>query len=45
MDALRNDLAQALGVDLRSPDVSINRLNGHIIVKVCHFIPLFILNI
>ncbi|KAJ5155529.1 Ribosomal protein L49/IMG2 [Penicillium capsulatum] len=32
-EALRSDLAQALGVDMRSPDVSINRLNGHIIVK------------
>lgn len=34
LDALRDDLAYTLGVDLRSPDVSINRLNGHIIVKV-----------
>ncbi|KAJ5760733.1 Phosphopantothenoylcysteine decarboxylase [Penicillium odoratum] len=33
LDALREDLAQALGVDLRSSDVSINRLTGHIIVK------------
>lgn len=35
LDALRSDLAQTLGVDTRSPDVSINRLTGHIIVKVC----------
>ena len=35
LDALRDDLAYTLGVDVRSPDVSINRLNGHIIVKVC----------
>lgn len=34
LDALRDDLAYTLGVDLRSPDVSINRLNGHIVVKV-----------
>lgn len=34
LDALRDDLAYSLGVDLRSPDVSINRLNGHIIVRV-----------
>lgn len=34
VDALRDDLAYTLGVDVRSPDVSINRLNGHIIVKV-----------
>lgn len=34
MDALRSDLAQTLGVDLRGPEVSINRLNGHIVVKV-----------
>ncbi|KAJ5683824.1 Phosphopantothenoylcysteine decarboxylase [Penicillium maclennaniae] len=33
LDALRDDLAYTLGVDVRSPDVSINRLNGHIIVK------------
>ncbi|KAJ5239484.1 Ribosomal protein L49/IMG2 [Penicillium chermesinum] len=33
LDSLRNDLALTLGIDLRSPDVSINRLNGHIIVK------------
>ena len=37
MDALRSDLAQTLGLDVRSPDVSINRLNGHIIIKVCLF--------
>jgi len=37
LDALRNDLAYTLGVDVRSPDVSINRLTGHIIVKVCQF--------
>jgi len=34
LDALRSDLAQTLGIDTRSPDVSINRLTGHIIVKV-----------
>ncbi|KAJ5674020.1 Phosphopantothenoylcysteine decarboxylase [Penicillium macrosclerotiorum] len=33
LDALRSDLALTLGIDTRSPDVSINRLNGHIIVK------------
>ncbi|PWY92413.1 hypothetical protein BO70DRAFT_9425 [Aspergillus heteromorphus CBS 117.55] len=39
LDALRNDLAQYLGVesgDARAPkssDVTINRLNGHIVVK------------
>ncbi|KAF3387050.1 39S ribosomal protein L49 [Penicillium rolfsii] len=33
LDALRSDLAQTLGIDTRSPDVSINRLTGHIIVK------------
>ncbi|KAJ5584466.1 uncharacterized protein N7459_004266 [Penicillium hispanicum] len=33
LDALRNDLAYTLGVDLRSSDVSVNRLTGHIIVK------------
>ncbi|OOQ91845.1 putative mitochondrial large ribosomal subunit L49 [Penicillium brasilianum] len=33
LDALRSDLALTLGVDNRSPDVSINRLTGHIIVK------------
>jgi large subunit ribosomal protein L49 len=35
LDSLRSDLAHTLGVDTRSPDVSINRLTGHIIVKVC----------
>jgi large subunit ribosomal protein L49 len=34
LDTLRTDLAHSLGVDPRSPDVSINRLTGHIIVKV-----------
>lgn len=34
LDAFRNDLAISLGIDTRSPDVSINRLTGHIIVKV-----------
>lgn len=34
VDALRNDLARSLGVE-SSKDVTINRLNGHIIVKVC----------
>ena len=38
LDALRDDLAYTLDVDVRSPDVSINRLNGHIIVKVCYFV-------
>ncbi|KAJ5918879.1 Phosphopantothenoylcysteine decarboxylase [Penicillium verhagenii] len=33
LDALREDLARSLNVDLRSPDVSVNRLTGHIIVK------------
>ncbi|KAJ5888028.1 Phosphopantothenoylcysteine decarboxylase [Penicillium taxi] len=33
LDALRNDLALTLGVDVRSSDVSVNRLTGHIIVK------------
>ncbi|KAJ5235205.1 uncharacterized protein N7469_004373 [Penicillium citrinum] len=33
LDTLRTDLAYTLGVDPRSPDVSINRLTGHIIVK------------
>ncbi|CAG7918362.1 unnamed protein product [Penicillium olsonii] len=39
LDALRNDLAVALGVtDVRgkpNPDVTLNRLTGHIIIKVC----------
>ncbi|CAG8180807.1 unnamed protein product [Penicillium salamii] len=39
LDALRNDLAIALGVtDVRgkpNPDVTLNRLTGHIIIKVC----------
>lgn len=39
LDALRDDLAYTLDVDVRSPDVSINRLTGHIIVKVCYFVP------
>lgn len=40
VDALRNDLARALGFESgdprakKNPDVTINRLNGHIIVKV-----------
>ncbi|KAF9891091.1 hypothetical protein FE257_005026 [Aspergillus nanangensis] len=33
LDALRNDLAQYLGLDLKSPDVAINRLNGHIVIR------------
>ncbi|KAL1957944.1 hypothetical protein VTO42DRAFT_5336 [Malbranchea cinnamomea] len=33
VDALRNDLVQALGLPKDTPDVQINRLNGHIIVK------------
>ena len=42
MDALRSDLAQYLGLEssgTKSPDVTINRLNGHIVVKVCSFPP------
>jgi large subunit ribosomal protein L49 len=38
LDALRNDLALALGVvdgSKPNPDVTLNRLTGHIIVKVC----------
>lgn len=38
LDALRNDLASALGVvdgNKPNPDVTLNRLTGHIIVKVC----------
>ena len=35
MDALRNDIVRTLGMPLDTPDVQINRLNGHIIVKVC----------
>jgi large subunit ribosomal protein L49 len=38
LDTLRTDLAQSLGVDIRSPDVSINRLTGHIIVKVLSYL-------
>jgi large subunit ribosomal protein L49 len=40
LEALRSDLARALGLESgdpnakKSPDVTINRLNGHIIVKV-----------
>lgn len=34
VDALRNDLVRSLGVE-SSKEVTINRLNGHIIVKVC----------
>ncbi|KAL4897088.1 mitochondrial large subunit ribosomal protein-domain-containing protein [Aspergillus ambiguus] len=33
LDALRADLARYLNIDPKSPDVTINRLNGHIIVK------------
>ncbi|KAN0070414.1 Mitochondrial large subunit ribosomal protein (Img2) domain containing protein [Elaphomyces granulatus] len=39
LDALRNDLARTLGLEsgdpraTKSPEVTINRLNGHIIVK------------
>lgn len=45
MDALRSDLALYLGFESGdprappSPDVSINRLNGHIIVKVGSGVP------
>ena len=50
VEALRSDLAIALGLEpfgdsqvKKTPDVSINRLNGHIIVKVCglFFCPFF----
>jgi large subunit ribosomal protein L49 len=37
LDALRNDLAVTLGVvdgNKPNPDVSLNRLTGHIIIKV-----------
>jgi large subunit ribosomal protein L49 len=34
LDALRTDLARYLNIDPKSPDVTINRLNGHIVVKV-----------
>jgi large subunit ribosomal protein L49 len=47
LDALRNDLARTLGLEsgdpraTKSPEVTINRLNGHIIVKVSlPFLPL-----
>ncbi|KAJ5094061.1 hypothetical protein N7456_009922 [Penicillium angulare] len=33
LDAFREDLARSLGVDVRSSDVSINRITGHIVVK------------
>ncbi|GAB1211714.1 hypothetical protein ATERTT37_000838 [Aspergillus terreus] len=33
LDALRTDLARYLNIDPKSPDVTINRLNGHIVVK------------
>ncbi|PYH92764.1 hypothetical protein BO71DRAFT_17874 [Aspergillus ellipticus CBS 707.79] len=33
LDALKSDLAQFLGIEKKSSDVTINRLNGHIIVK------------
>lgn len=46
LEALRSDLARALGLESgdgrkKSPDVTINRLNGHIIVKVrsLHSVP------
>lgn len=44
LEALRSDLARALGVETgapgekKSPDVTINRLTGHIIVKVDLFL-------
>jgi large subunit ribosomal protein L49 len=44
MDALRKDLALALGVESpngpppKKPEVAINRLNGHILVKVCSIV-------
>lgn len=44
LEALRSDLARALGVETgapgekKSPDVTINRLTGHIIVKVDFFL-------
>jgi hypothetical protein len=40
LEALRNDLARTLGLEsgdpraAKSPEVAINRLNGHIVVKV-----------
>ncbi|KAJ5736300.1 Phosphopantothenoylcysteine decarboxylase [Penicillium malachiteum] len=33
LEAFREDLARSLGVDLRSSDVSVNKLTGHIVVK------------
>ncbi|KAJ5287598.1 Phosphopantothenoylcysteine decarboxylase [Penicillium angulare] len=33
LDAFREDLARSLGVDVRSSDVSVNRITGHIVVK------------
>lgn len=48
LDTLRTDLAHSLGVDPRSPDVSINRLTGHIIVKVLFSpsaMPLYLIDI
>lgn len=45
LDALRDDLAVYLGLEAggphgqKSPDISINRLNGHIVIKVCFVCP------
>ncbi|PGH18923.1 hypothetical protein AJ80_04343 [Polytolypa hystricis UAMH7299] len=33
VDALRADLARVLGLDQNSPDITVNRLNNHIVVK------------
>ncbi|PGH29422.1 hypothetical protein GX50_07825 [[Emmonsia] crescens] len=35
VDALCSDLAKTLGVEPNSKDIFINRLNGHVVVKVC----------
>lgn len=47
LDALRNDLASALGVvdgNKPNPDVTLNRLTGHIIVKVCSLLMVLIIS-
>jgi large subunit ribosomal protein L49 len=44
LDSLRNDLARYLGLEsgdpkgVKSSDITVNRLNGHIVVKVCFFL-------
>ncbi|OAX81549.1 hypothetical protein ACJ72_04115 [Emergomyces africanus] len=35
VDALCSDLAKTLGIEPNSKDIYINRLNGHVVVKVC----------